>query len=185
MSAIATRCEGSTRSALGSLAPLFRYPDRSYDAALISARRFAGDADQEAVAALDRFARELAPLPDSERQVAYTSTFDLAPFCSPYIGEHLFGAESGDRACLMIGLRSSYLRAGASDGPELPDHLAEVLQFASTFEEDEWQSLRRLLLLPALSMMDDILAPSANPFRHLIAAARHLAAAGSPGEEQR
>lgn len=184
MSTIATRCERSTRSALQSLAPLFRYPDRSYDEALGTARRSAGEADENAGAALERFARELAPLADSQRQVTYTSTFDLAPFCSPYIGAHLFGAESRDRACLMIGLRSSYHRSGTSDGSELPDHLAEVLQYATMFEDDEWRSLRRLLLLPSLAMMEEILAPSANPFRHLVAAARHLAAAASPQEEK-
>ena len=92
----------------------------------------------------------------------YTSTFDLAPSCSPYVGVHLFGDENADRARLMVGLRLAYKRVGMSEGDEMPDHIANVLAFASR-ETEEREELMHLVLVPALKKMNEILAPTSNP----------------------
>ena len=150
---------------LGTLAPLFRYPDVDYHKHLATARRRIHDE------AFEAFAGEMAVLDLSEQQMAYTSTFDVAPACSPYLGTHLFGDDMRDRSRLMVGLRMTYAR-GTEE--ELPDHIAEVIDFADRYAEEEWSELRQLVLLPALSRMEEVLAATANPYRHLIAATRHL-----------
>jgi len=147
-----------------NLAPLFRYPDISLQAHL-EGMRLRGNREIEA------FAAEMARLDLAQQQSTYTATFDLAPSCTPYLGVHLFGDENPDRARLMVGLRQAYRRAGLeSNGSELPDHVAEVLEFAEHAGEDSGD-LARLVLLPALTRMQQILAPTGNPWRHAVAAA--------------
>lgn len=155
---------------LGALAPLFRYPDVDYHQHLAAARLRFRDGEFE------KFAGEMAALDLREQQIAYTSTFDVAPSCSPYLGAHLFGEDMRDRARLMIGLRTTYESGARATSPasELPDHIAEVIDFADRYGDEEWRDLRRLVLLPALSRMEEALSETANPYRHLIAATRHL-----------
>jgi nitrate reductase molybdenum cofactor assembly chaperone NarJ/NarW len=142
-------------SSYAALAPLFRYPDAAYPQRMRDAG--AGTLDLAAW------------------QTAYTSTFDLTPSCSPYLGVHLFGDENRDRARLMVGLRQSYTRAGmAVNHGELPDHIAEVLDFVDRAPGDEREDLLRLVVVPALQKMDEILRPTSNPYRHLVSAALSL-----------
>ncbi|MFZ2492456.1 MAG: hypothetical protein WA208_13320, partial [Thermoanaerobaculia bacterium] len=126
---------------------------------------------------LDDFANAIGDLSASAREIAYTSTFDLAPSCSPYLGVQLFGDDSRDRARLMVGLRMTYKTPAGGFGGELPDHLGVVLAFAPRFEEEEWADLVRLVLVPALEKMDPLLSETSNPFRHLVSTTRHLSRA--------
>jgi nitrate reductase assembly molybdenum cofactor insertion protein NarJ len=157
-----------TERLLGTLAPLFRYPDADYPQHLAAARLRIRDRD------FDAFAGEMAELDLRDQQMTYTSTFDVAPSCSPYLGTHLFGEDMRDRARLMIGLRNAYGARAISPAAELPDHIAEVIDFADRYGEEEWGDLRRLVLLPALSRMEETLSATANPYRHLVAATRRL-----------
>jgi len=141
-----------------SLASLFRYPDHP-----ITPRE-----DD-----LDQFATEMSALDLKSQQSLYTSTFDLAPSCTPYLGVHLFGDENADRARLMVGLRLAYKRVGMEEAGELPDHVSEVLRFAAREDVEEREELRRFVLVPALTKMNELLAPTANPYRHLVAATLH------------
>ncbi len=140
-----------------ALAPLFRYPDEAFPKRIEEARL--------AVPAIESFARATDGVGRDALQTVYTSTFDLAASCSPYLGSHVFGDESPSRAGLMLGLRMKGI--GSS---ELPDHIAEVLEHAADFEADEWREFTQLVLLPALTKMETLLATS-NPYRHLVAAA--------------
>jgi nitrate reductase assembly molybdenum cofactor insertion protein NarJ len=160
-----------TSRILGALAPLYRYPDVDYHRHLASASRRIRDAE------LDAFAREMAALDLTEQQMAYTSTFDVSPSCSPYLGTHLFGDDMRDRARLMVGLRMTY---GKGREDELPDHIAEVIDFADRYPDEEWSELRQLVLLPALSRMEEVLTSTSNPYRHLVAATRHLTEGNGP-----
>lgn len=155
------------RDALAALAPLFCYPDGNFAKAIDAARK---------VAPLEAFAAEVR---DRDIQSIYTSTFDLAPSCSPYLGVHLFSEEARERARLMVGLKLAYKRSGLPPAHELPDHIAEVLACAPLFADEEWRDLVALVLAPALSKMKDILAPTSNPYRHLVAAAAALCRGGS------
>ena len=159
------------RVALERLAPLFRHPDALFPLRL-------RDAMERPDPDLAAFAAEVSRCDLAELQSVYTSTFDLAPACSPYLGIHLFGDENRDRARLMVGLRVAYGREGLENPSELPDHIAEVLRFATRFGEEEWDELTRLVLVPALTKMDELLRDSVNPYRHVVAAA--LRATGGP-----
>lgn len=152
-------------SAFTALAPLFRYPDETYADQLRVAQTFLS-----ARSIID-FVQQISDLDLGTRQAIYTSTFDLAPSCSPYLGVHLFGDENRDRARLMVGLRMSYQRAGVLNEKELPDHIAEVFAFADRADGEEWRDLQTLVIKPALEKMDEILAPTSNPYRHLVSAA--------------
>ncbi|MGA7614440.1 MAG: nitrate reductase molybdenum cofactor assembly chaperone [Thermoanaerobaculia bacterium] len=161
---------------LGVLSPLFRYPAEGYARALDFARVFETEIDAAAGSALARFAAEIEPLSRGQLESTYTHTFDLAPSCSPYLGAHLFGDETPDRARLMVGLRMTYRNHGIDvDGRELPDHVAEVLEHARCFEGAEWFELGRLILIPALDRMTAILESTTNPYRHLLDATRRVA----------
>lgn len=144
-------------NAFAALAPLFRYPDENFRLRLNEALR--------AAPSVESFANAIADLRLESLQAVYSSTFDLAPSCSPYLGSHLFGDEAPERARLMLGLRMK----GAGTN-ELPDHVAEVLARADAFDDDEWLELRELILVPALAKMDALLRATANPYRHLVAA---------------
>ena len=87
----------NVRASLEVLAPLLRYPDAAYAQHVAEAARVLSDGD------LAAFAAEIAALDLPRQQTTYTATFDLAPSCSPYLGIHLFGDESADRARLMVG----------------------------------------------------------------------------------
>ena len=167
MSVAEALCVTVDRGALATLAPLFRYPDDGYARAVDAARR---------VVPLDAFVSEAR---DRDMQSIYTATFDLAPSCSPYLGVHLFSEEARERARLMVGLKQAYERSGAPPARELPDHIAEVLVFAPLFDEEEWRDLVTLILCPALAKMQEILAPTSNPYRHLVAAAAALCRGGT------
>lgn len=166
-----------SREALAAIAPLYAFPDDKYLQHVDAARSLVAAADRRAARSLDEFAGSIRELTPSEREIAYTPTFDLAPSCSPYLGVQLFGDDSRDRARLMVGLRMSYRGAENGFGGELPDHLGVVLSFAMQFEDEEWADLVRLVLVPALEKMDPLLSHTSNPFRHLVSATRHLSRA--------
>jgi nitrate reductase assembly molybdenum cofactor insertion protein NarJ len=140
------------------LAPLFRYPDGTFHRRLDEARN--------AVPDVEAFASAVAGVQLDSLQALYTSTFDFAPSCSPYLGSHVFGDNTPERSRLLVGLRSR--GAGST---ELPDHVAEVLASAPSLPDDEWRELHQYIVVPALRKMDDLLRSTSNPYRHLIAAA--------------
>ena len=165
---------GVCREALRSVAPLFAWPTGEYQQHLENARLLIARADRRAAKAFDEFARGINALGLSARETTYTSTFDLAPSCSPYLGIQIFGDNGRERSRLMVGLRASYTAAGHDLRGELPDHLSLVLAYGPDFEDEEWSDLLRLILDPALQQMERLLEGGSNPYRHLISAARRL-----------
>lgn len=178
MSAVSAPVGSVHREALRSLAPLFAWPglacEGERDQAIELARL-----DAEAARKLELFTEEICRFELADREILYTSTFDLAPSCSPYLGVHLFEEDNLARGRLMIGLRSSFVAGGIDPGVELPDHIALVLAFATRFSQDEWPDLLRLILLPALERMERALADTTNPYRHLVSATRCLSFAAA------
>ena len=182
MSGVTAPVATGSRAALHSLAPLFAWPGLACSDEVgraIELARF----DSRAAKELERFTEEICRLRIADREMLYTTTFDLAPSCSPYLGVHLFEEDNPARGRLMIGLRSSYVAGGFDPGIELPDHIALVLAFATRYPQEEWSELLRLILLPALERMDKALAATTNPYRHLVSATRRLVlAAAGEGE---
>jgi nitrate reductase delta subunit len=178
MSAVLEIAPSATRTAFEALAPLFRYPGGGQHLPTSDACLIVAGLHADAAGELRTFAARISELDQATLQSTYTSTFDLAPSCSPYLGTHVFSEDGGDRARLLVGLRASVRSAGGEvDLSELPDHVSEVLRFASRYGDEEWVDLGTLIILPALSKMEELLAPTPNPYRHLLAAARLLASA--------
>lgn len=120
---------------LRALARLVSYPDQSLrdqSQALIEV------IDQEAVLSPSRrdelraLAHELIQADSYAVESRYVETFDRGRATSLHLFEHVHG-DSRERGPAMIDLCQTYAKAGMllSDG-ELPDHLAVVLEFAST-----------------------------------------------------
>ncbi len=65
---------------------------------------------------------------DSRLEEVYTATFDLQPFCYPYVGYQLCG-ENQKRALFLMQLQRLYREQGFAASAELPDHLSEILRF--------------------------------------------------------
>ncbi|MBE0597286.1 MAG: molecular chaperone TorD family protein [Desulfuromonadales bacterium] len=102
------------------------------------------------LAAFDAFVRQTPPL---RREEIYTAAFDLHPLSPPYVGHQLFG-ESRERTLFLVRLREIYREHGHPPGPELPDHLAEILDFlARNPGTPEAEVLVADGLLPALEKM--------------------------------
>ncbi|MCA1733733.1 MAG: molecular chaperone TorD family protein [Acidobacteria bacterium] len=178
MSGVSAPVASGRREALRSLAPLFAWPGLACEDE-VERRIELARSGAEAARELELFAEEICRLPLADREILYTSTFDLAPSCSPYLGVHLFEEGNLARGRLMIGLRSSFVAGGVDPGVELPDHIALVLAFATRFSREEWPDLVRLILLPALEGMERALADTTNPYRHLVSATRRLSLAAA------
>jgi nitrate reductase delta subunit len=120
---------------LRALARLLGYPDAPLRAALGDLRE-ALHAERalrpQALAALDALLGWIGSQPPLQAEAAYVETFDRGRATSLHLFEHVHG-DSRDRGPAMIDLMRTYEAAGLflADG-ELPDHLAVLLEFAST-----------------------------------------------------
>jgi nitrate reductase delta subunit len=129
---------------------------------------------------LSRFAAWASAAGTGPLEEAYTSAFDLAPICTPYVGDQLFGA-SGERSLLLAGLRELQRECGIAPGAELPDHVAEVLRLAAgPLPPDVRDDLLRNGLAPALRKMLAALEAAAHPWADAVAAALEAVDALAP-----
>ncbi len=156
---------------LRRIAALLEYPGPGFPARVLDcAERLSADhaAGAERLARFAAWARAAGPAALEE---AYTSAFDLAPVCSPYVGDLLFGA-CRERSYLLSGLRELQREAGLAPGGELPDHVAEVLRLvASPIPDDVRDDLLRDGLAPALKKMLAALEGARHPWADVLAAA--------------
>ena len=120
---------------LRALARLLGYPDAALRAAL-GELRDALHAERalsvETLTALDALLDWIGGQPPLQVEAAYVDTFDRGRATALHLFEHVHG-DSRDRGPAMIDLMRTYEAAGMylADG-ELPDHLAVLLEFAST-----------------------------------------------------
>lgn len=125
----------SLRLTLRALARLVGYPDaelRAQMPGLIDALRLEQVLPAERVRELETLCRQVCALEPYEAEARYVDTFDRGRQTSLHLFEHVHG-DSRDRGPALVDLQQTYERAGLHfDAPELPDHLAVVLEFAST-----------------------------------------------------
>jgi len=125
----------SLRLTLRALARLVGYPDAELRAQmpdLIDALRLEQTLPAARVRELEALCRQVCALEPYEAEARYVDTFDRGRQTSLHLFEHVHG-DSRDRGTALIDLQQTYERAGLFfDAPELPDHLAVVLEFAST-----------------------------------------------------
>lgn len=130
----------------------------------------------------------------------YVETFDLRRRCSLYLTYYAYG-DTRRRGVALVEFKQAYREAGmelADD--ELPDHLAVVLEFASTPDQGAREAGMRLLLAhrAGLELLRLALADAGSPWAGAVeavcatlppldgderTAVARLAAEGPPGEE--
>jgi nitrate reductase delta subunit len=156
---------------LGRLADVLAYPAPDLGERAGACATALAPARPAAAARLSRFAAWASSAGTGPLEEAYTSAFDLAPICTPYVGDQLFGA-SGERSLLLAGLRELQRDAGVAPGAELPDHVAEVLRLAGgSLPPEIRDDLLRDGLAPALRKMLAALEAASHPWADAVAAA--------------
>ncbi|WP_251140939.1 nitrate reductase molybdenum cofactor assembly chaperone [Cellulomonas dongxiuzhuiae] len=142
----------------------------------------------------------LAAQPAGALAAEYVATFDLARRRSPYLSYYSYG-DTRKRGVALVEYKQAYRAAGfelVSD--ELPDHVAVVLEFASTGDAAAQESGLRLLLAhrAGLELLRLALLDAGSPWAGALVAVcatlppldgddreavARLAAEGPPGEE--
>lgn len=129
------RTPESLRLTLRALARLVGYPDAALRAqipGLLDALRLEQALPAARLREIKALGDHLCRLPAFEAEARYVDTFDRGRRSSLHLFEHVHG-DSRERGPALIDLAQTYERAGLRfDAPELPDHLAVVLEFAST-----------------------------------------------------
>jgi len=117
------------------LAALLRYPDAAFRAAVPELQQALRSEAALPSARLDELGLLLARLQRDDAfsvESDYVELFDRGRGTALHLFEHVHG-DSRERGPAMIDLQQTYEKAGLYLAPgELPDHLAVVLEFAST-----------------------------------------------------
>ena len=96
----------------------------------------------------------------------HVEVFDLTRRCSPYLTYYRYG-DTRQRGMALLALKHTYRRAGVEPaGPELPDYLPVVLEFAALTGDPGVRLLdgnRAALQLMRLALHD-----LASPYAHLL-----------------
>jgi nitrate reductase molybdenum cofactor assembly chaperone NarJ/NarW len=164
---------------LRRLADVLSYPGPDLAARAAECAEALAPDHPAAAARLSRFAVFALSAGDAAGE-AYTAAFDLAPICSPYVGDQLFGA-SRERSFLLSGLRELQREAGVPGGAELPDHVSEVLRLAAApLPLDVREDLIGDGLVPALRRMLAALEAAGHPWADAVAAALDAAECAAP-----
>ncbi|EYR63444.1 nitrate reductase [Actinotalea ferrariae CF5-4] len=179
---------------------LLDYPGEELVGMLPTVRAALTEVRPELAAPLLRAVDHLATTPVGELESEYVATFDLKRRCSLFLTYFAYG-DTRKRGVALVEFKQAYRRAGfevAAD--ELPDHLAVVLEFCATTDDDGRAAgialllahragleLLRLALVDAGSPWADVLVavsatlpPLAGEDREAVA---RLAAEGPPDED--
>ena len=160
-----------------ALAAMLRYPDAAFRRAVPEIRQAL--AEEQALpkgrlVELDALLKQLQAMDAFEAESRYVDTFDRGRATSLHLFEHVHG-DSRDRGPALVDLGQMYERAGLllAEG-ELPDHLAVVLEFASTQPE---RLARDFLgeMAHILTAVFSALRERDNPYASVLAAVLELA----------
>jgi len=168
------------RGLCAAFAELLSYPRGQVATAAARAEELAG-AGSEAAAVLGRFTATVSAHDASWLEELYTTTFDLAPTCAPYVGHQLFG-DTPIRGPFLAKLAEVFAADGFQPREELGDHVAEVLRFlAVSRPAPARDELLQDGLVPTLGRMIASLEKPLNPYRDVLAALLELLGRGSAG----
>ena len=141
------------RRCLSCFAELLDYPQPGVVEAARTCEALVTNDIPEAGKYMSDFRAFLEDTPPRQLEELFTTTFDLAPQCYPYVGYHLFG-ETYQRSMFLLGLKERYRPVGLEPKAEMTDHVAVMLRFlAADPGSDEAQEIARDALLPALLRM--------------------------------
>ena len=172
------------------LSVLLQYPDEQLADS-------AGELEQAArgSAQIGRFLTHLRTRPLRELQAGYVRTFDFDRRASLYLTYHTHG-DRRQRGLELVRLKRRYADAGSPlAGPELPDYLPVLLEFAALFpvEGEALLNERRAALelvrswlhqtgSPYADLLDALVAGLSKPTRAQLSTAQRLAREGPPTE---
>ncbi|HHQ48346.1 MAG TPA: nitrate reductase molybdenum cofactor assembly chaperone [Acidobacteria bacterium] len=165
---------GAGPDPFAALAVLLGYPAGEPDR-LTEAVCVLSAAGGEVARAAARFSEEIEGMGRGELEELYTRTFDLDPAASLDVGWHLYG-EAYERGRFLVTVRGLLREHGIAESGELPDHLGHVLPLLARMGADEAGPFAERFVAPALEKMSASLEDTANPYRHVLAAARALVA---------
>lgn len=199
--AAARRCATREHAVVHRVAALLLdYPSADLVGLLPTVRAALDEVRPELAAPLRRAVDHLAGSPVEQLESEYVTTFDLKRRCSLFLTYFAYG-DTRKRGVALVEFKQAYRRGGFEvAAAELPDHLAVVLGFASTPDDDARAAgialllahragleLLRLALLDAGSPWADVLVavsatlpPLAGEDRDAVA---RLAAEGPPDED--
>jgi nitrate reductase delta subunit len=107
--------------------------------------------------------------PEIELQRQYVSTFDLHKRTGLYLTYYTLG-DRRERGLALLRLRQLYRAAGLpADGPELPDYLPLMLEFAATAAPEQGELVLREHR-PALELIRLSLAEQRSPYEYVLTA---------------
>lgn len=160
------------RDLCGALSGLLSYPGPETRPLARAALKLATNGPAETPIAC--FAKMAERLADVALEELYTSTFDLQATCVPYVGHHLLG-DDPRRGPFLAKLVELFEAAHYKQGPELPDHLREILACLSMAPPcQDLDDLVDEALVPALEKMTQSLQVAGNPYANLLLAAQAI-----------
>ncbi|MFN3413949.1 MAG: nitrate reductase molybdenum cofactor assembly chaperone [Thermoanaerobaculum sp.] len=127
-------------------------------------------------AALAPWLEALQPMAPEEREELYVRTFDFDPAATLEIGWHLFG-EDYQRGEFLASCRSLLAAAGIPEQGQLPDHAGLLLAALPALSREQAEELFTTFLHPGLEKILLALSQRQNPYRYLLEALDHAAAA--------
>jgi nitrate reductase molybdenum cofactor assembly chaperone NarJ/NarW len=179
---------------------LLEYPSEELLGMLPLLREALTEVPDRLGAPLLRVVDHLADTPLDRLQADYVETFDLRRRCSLYLSYYAYG-DTRKRGVALVEFKQAY-RAGGLEiaAEELPDHLAIVLEFAATGDDDARAAGINLLLAhrAGLELLRVALQDAGSPWADVLVAVSgtlpaldgpdreavaRLAAEGPPGEE--
>jgi nitrate reductase molybdenum cofactor assembly chaperone NarJ/NarW len=164
----------SNRELYRLLAGLLEYPGADYPSRARQCLQLASALRSGAEDRLAAFVDFVETTPRPRLEESFTSAFDLQPAFSPYVGHHIVG-DDPRRGMLMAQLQEVYRSRGFEWGRELPDHVAVMLRFLATLDdESEARDLVDVALAPAFQKMAGQSKDGSGGFALLVQAATQL-----------
>jgi nitrate reductase delta subunit len=115
---------------------LLRYPEESLSDLFPLIGETVAALPQEAADPLGSFLDYFTSTALLDVQRHYVETFDMRRKCSPYMTYWTHG-DTRNRGMALLHFKGAYREAGVTiDEEELPDHLAVVLEFAATCDDE-------------------------------------------------
>ncbi len=164
----------TTKQVFYLLSEILQYPQDDLVEKAREVKALLSEIDGEAAQEMDQFLSYAQSGSPGVMEELYTSTFDLNPVCSPYIGYHLFG-ESFKRGAFLVNVNEALRQHGIDVANELPDHLALVLRlYAEVKKGDLADDLRDECLMPVIDKMEQAFGKSENVYRKILRATRSM-----------
>jgi nitrate reductase delta subunit len=150
------------------LSLLLQYPDQRLMAArpeiLEAIEALPASPGKDAIERFRAYWAETAPTTVAQ---IYVETFDLRKRCSLYLSFYLYG-DTRKRGMALLRLKRMYRAAGlAPEGPELPDYLPVMLEFAAFAPPGYGETVLREYRA-ALALIQMSLRENGSPYVHLL-----------------